>query len=178
MNILITIALILVGIIALLLIIGLFSKKGYTITRSITIHKPKQDVFNYLKLLKNQDYYSKFVMTDPSMKKVFSGTDGTVGFIYAWDSKNKQAGKGEQELKKITEGESTEVEIRFERPIKGVSQAVMTTEDAGVHTKVTWTFISEMRYPMNIMMLFINFDKLLGKDMEESLTMLKNNLEK
>ena len=178
MNILITNALILVGIIALLLIIEKKKKKGYTITRSITIHKPKRDVFNYVKLLKNQDYYSKFVMTDPGMKKVFSGTDGTVGFIYAWDSKHKQAGKGEQELKKVTEGESTEVEIRFERPIKGVSQAVMTTEDVGVHTKVTWTFISEMKYPMNIMMLFINFDKLLGKDMEESLAMLKNNLEK
>lgn len=176
MNILITIVLVLVGIIALLLVIGLFSKKGYTITRSITVNKPKQEVFNYVKLLKNQDFYSKWVMMDPNMKKVFTGTDGTVGFIYAWDSENKQAGKGEQELKKIVEGERTEIEIRFERPFKGVSQAILKTEGSEGLTNVTWIFDSKMKYPMNLMMLFINFDKLLGKDMETSLASLKNNL--
>lgn len=36
-------------------------------------------------------------MTDPNMRKNFKGTDGTVGFCYAWDG-NKKAGKGEQEI--------------------------------------------------------------------------------
>lgn len=54
---------------------------------------------------------------DPNMKKDFRGTDGTVGFVYAWDG-NKKAGKGEQEIKKITEGERVDVEVRFEKPLK------------------------------------------------------------
>ena len=101
MNILVTVLLVLVGIIALLLIIGLFSKKGYVIERSVLINKPKQDVFNYIKLMRNQDYFSKWVMKDPGMKKDFKGTDGTEGFIYAWDSTDKNAGKGEMEIKKV-----------------------------------------------------------------------------
>lgn len=147
MNILITIVLALAGLIALLLILGLFSKKGYTIERAIAINKPKPEVFNYIKLLKNQDYYSKWVMTDPSMKKVFTGSDGTAGFIYAWDSTDKNAGKGEQEIKRIVEGDNVEMEIRFERPFKGVSQATLSTENAGAQTNVKWVFSSQVKYP-------------------------------
>jgi uncharacterized protein YndB with AHSA1/START domain len=119
MNIFVIILLAFVGIIALLLIIGLFSKKGYVIERSVLINKPQQEVFNYMKLMKNQDYFSKWVMKDPGMKKDFRGTDGTDGFVYAWDSTNKNAGKGEMEIKKIKGEERIDMEIRFERADEG-----------------------------------------------------------
>jgi len=178
MNILVIILLVLVGIIALLLIIGLFSKKGYLIERSVIINKPKQEVFNYIKLMKNQDYFSKWVMKDPGMKKDFRGNDGTEGFIYAWDSTDKNAGAGEMEIKKIKDGERVDMEIRFERPMKAISEAAFVLESSGAQTNTKWSFKSEMKYPLNVMMLLINFEKLLGKDMETSLAMLKSNLEK
>ncbi|MDQ3683867.1 MAG: SRPBCC family protein, partial [Bacteroidota bacterium] len=109
MNILTKILIIIGILIAIPLIIALFVKKEYTVERDITINKPKQEVFNYVKYLKNQDNYSKWVRTDPAMKKDFRGTDGTVGFVYAWDG-NKKAGKGEQEIKNIMEGERVDVE--------------------------------------------------------------------
>ena len=178
MNILITILFVIVGIIALLLIIGLFSKKGYVIERSVLINKPKQEVFNYVKLLKNQDYFSKWVMKDPDMKKKFKGTDGTEGFIYGWNSIDKQAGEGEMEIKKITGQDRIDMEIRFARPMKAVSLAAFVLEGSGNQTNTRWSFKSEMKYPLNVMMLIVNFENLLGKDMEESLAMLKSNLEK
>ncbi len=42
-------------LIMLILIIALFVKKEYFLQREITINKPKQDVFNYIKYVKNQD---------------------------------------------------------------------------------------------------------------------------
>ncbi len=48
-------------------------------------------------------------MTDPAMKKEFRGIDGNVGFVYGWDSENKRAGNGEQEITNITEGERMDV---------------------------------------------------------------------
>ena len=100
MQILKIILIVIAAIIAIPLIIALFVSNDYNITRSIIINKPQQEVFDYIKLLKNQEKFSKWVMTDPNMKTTFTGTDGTVGCIYAWDSENKQAGKGEQEIKK------------------------------------------------------------------------------
>ncbi|HEU5292088.1 MAG TPA: SRPBCC family protein [Cyclobacteriaceae bacterium] len=178
MNILVTILLVIVGIIALLLILGLFVRKGYFIERSVLINKSRQEVFDYVKIMKNQDLFSKWVMKDPNMKKDFRGTDGTEGFVYAWNSVNNQAGEGEMEIKKITGQERIDMEIRFVRPMKGVSDAAFVLESNGNQTNTKWSFKSEMKYPLNVMMLFMNFENMLGKDMDESLAMLKNNLEK
>lgn len=179
MNILLIILSIVGGIIVLLLLIALFTRKRYTVMRDITINKSHQEVFNYIKHLKNQDHYSKWVMVDPNMKKTFSGTDGNVGFVYAWDG-NKQAGKGEQEIKSMVDGKRLDVEIRFERPFAGIAKVPLTTEplNGNGQTKVTWGMSSEMKYPMNIMLLFMSMDNLLGKDLEASLTNLKGILEK
>ncbi len=170
---------ILLGIAALVVIVlitALFVKKSYNVEREITINKPVPEVFAYIKQIKNQDHYNKWVMTDPSMKKEFKGTDATVGFIYAWDG-NKDAGKGEQEIKKIDENKRIDMEIRFEKPMEGISQSYMTTEAVAENqTKVKMAFSSKVPYPMNIMCLFI--DNMLGKDMETTLGNLKTILEK
>lgn len=176
MNIVITILSIVGSIIALLLIIAIFLKKGYNTHSEILINAPRQKVFDYLKQIKNQDNFNKWVMMDPNMKREFKGTDGTVGFIYAWNG-NKEAGEGEQEIKAINEGKSIEMEIRFVRPLAGIAHAKMTTESISDNqTKVTWTTVAPMKYPLNIMLSMIV--KMLEKDMATSLTTLKNILEK
>ena len=71
-------------IIAIPLVVALFVKKDYVVEREIIINKPKAEVFEYIKFLKNQDNYSKWNMMDPDMKKTYQGTYGTVGFISAW----------------------------------------------------------------------------------------------
>jgi len=163
--------------IAIPFILAIFVKDQFTIERSININQPKDVVFSYIKLLKNQDHYSKWVMTDPAMKKVFTGVDGTVGSTYAWDSENKHVGKGEQEIMAISDNR-IDAEIRFERPFKGVA----TTALEGIslsptETKVTWTFVGNKNYVMKVMHMVLNLAKVLGKDIQESLVMLKANLE-
>lgn len=118
-------------------------------------------------------------MADPDMKKELRGTDGNVGFVYAWDSQNKQVGKGEQEITNIIEGEKVEYEIRFVKPFEGISPVYISTGSiAPSETRVKWVFQAKMPYPMNILLLFFNFPKMLGKDLEASLINLKTILEK
>jgi len=162
-------------VIAIPVIMALFITKSYAIERVILINKPKKEVFNYIKFLKNQDHYSKWVRMDPNMKKYYTGTDGTKGFIYGWDG-NKSAGKGEQEIKTMVDGDRIEVEIRFEKPMQGLSYAPMVTEAISENqTKVTWGMRGKSKYPLNVMNLFMN--KMIGDPIEESLVMLKSNLE-
>src|SRR6266498_4853019 len=107
MNIIFTILLVVAGIIGLLLIIALFMKREHYVKREIIINAPRQKVFDYLKLLKNQEKFNKHAKADPDRKEEFKGTDGTVGFIIAW-SGNKNAGCGEKEIKNIVEGKRIE----------------------------------------------------------------------
>ena len=177
MGIVLIIAAVLAGLIALFFILALFAPKAYSIERSIVIDRPVTEVFGYIKYLKNQDHFNKWVRVDPAMKKAYRGIDGAAGFVYAWDG-NKKAGAGEQEIKQIKDNERLELEVRFVRPFAGVAGTPFTTKAiSDTQTNVTWSMHSSMKYPVNIMLLFMNMDKLLGKDMESSLTMLKEILE-
>lgn len=171
-----TVVLVLAAIIILVLVIALFTRKNYNVQSEVIINVPRQKVFDYIKLLKNQDNFNKWVMVDPNMKKEFRGVDGTVGFIYGWNG-NKKAGEGEQEIKSIAEGRSIDTEIRFVRPFAGLAYVNMTAETISDNqTKVSWSNVSRMTYPMNIMVSMI--EKMLIKDMDTSLATLKNILEK
>ncbi len=115
-------------------------------------------------------------MADPSKKNEFTGTDGTVGFIYAW-SGNKKVGEGEKEIMGITEGKIIETEIRFVKPFVAVGQTSIVTEAVSAdETKVTMSNTSKIKYPFNIMLLVV--EKSIAKDMGVSLSALKNLLEK
>jgi len=161
------------------LIAALFMEDSYSVERELKINKPKSEVFDYIKMLKNQDNFSKWASMDPEMQKTFRGTDGTVGFVSAWSSENENVGVGEQEIMKIKEGERIDFELRFYKPFESTSPAYMITESvSGTVTTVKWGFEGHMDYPMNLMLPFLDFEEMIGNDFETGLNNLKAILEK
>lgn len=179
MKILKWLFIIVVIIIAIPLIAAIFIPKDYSVSREVVINKPRQDVFDYVKFLKNQNDFSKWATLDPHMKKTFTGTDATVGFVSAWESDSSNVGAGEQEIKSIKNGERIDYEIRFKKPFESTSSAYMTTDDAGANqTKVKWVFYGNMPYPMNLMKVIMNMDESVGNDLQTGLNNLKGIVEK
>ncbi len=175
MNIIVIIVLVVAGIIALLLLIALFMKKEHFVKREIVINAPLQKVFDFLRLLKNQEKFNKWAKTDPGRKEEFKGTDGTVGYIYAW-SGNKKAGEGQKEIKNIIEGKRIETEIRFVKPMAITASMIMETESLSDNqTKVYLTNAGTLKYPLNLMIPV--FENNFSKQMDSSLSTLKNILE-
>ncbi len=176
MKIIIIILLVLASIIALLLIIALFMKKEHYVKREIVINAPIQKVFDFLKLLKNQDQFNKWAKADPDRKWEYKGTDGTVGFIISW-SGNKKAGEGEKEIMNIIEGKRIETQIRFIKPMVTTADVIMETESISDNqTKVSLINSGTLKYPMNIFIPMA--EKNFPKDMDSSLATLKTVLEK
>lgn len=175
MKIIITILLAIAGIIALLLAIALFMKKEHYVKREIIINAPQQKVFDFLKLLKNQEKFNKWAKDDPDRNWKFKGTDGTVGFIISWNG-NKDVGEGEKEIMNIIEGKRIETQIRFVRPMKTVANVNMEIESLSENqTKVYMSNSGSLNYPLNIMIPIV--EKMFPKDMDESLAKLKGILE-
>jgi len=102
------------------LVIALFIDNEYKVENEILIQQPKAVVFTYVKSLRNQDKFSKWANIVPNIKKTYSGTDRTVGFVSAWESDHPEVGKGEQEIIKIIEGQCIDFEFRFFEPFAGV----------------------------------------------------------
>jgi len=92
-----TVTWIIIAVVAILIIFALIqSASGMLIERNVVVNKPLKEVFDYLKLVRNQDDFSIWNMEDPTKKTDFVGTDGTVGYVYKWDSPtNKNVGAGE-----------------------------------------------------------------------------------
>ena len=179
MKILKIILLSLLGLIVLLLIVAAFVKRDISVVREIIINKSRQDVFAYVKLLKNQDNFSKWASMDANMKKTYTGTDGTVGFVSSWESNNKNVGVGEQEILKIDEGNRIDYALRFFKPFKSYADCFISFEDAGINqTKVKWGFKSRMPYPLNLMCVVMNMEEMCAKDFQIGLDNLKALLEK
>jgi uncharacterized protein YndB with AHSA1/START domain len=176
MNPIIIILLVLAGIIGLVLLIGLFMKKEHYVKRSIVINAPREKVFDFLRLLKNQEKFNQWAKTDPGRVEEFKGTDGTVGHIYSWRG-NKKAGEGQKEIKNIIEGKKIETEIRFVKPMAVTAAMIMETESLTAdQTKVYFTNTGTLKYPLNVMIPV--FEKNFAKALDTSLSTLKDILEK
>ncbi|KAF2327186.1 SRPBCC family protein [Flavobacterium daemonense] len=168
----------LILIIAIVLIAAAIMPKDYAVEREITINKPVDSVFNYVRSLKNQNEFSVWAKLDPKMKSTFTGTDGQVGSISAWESEVKEVGKGEQEITKITEGKRIDFDLRFKEPMNDTAVGFMSTESvSGNQTKVKWGINGVMPYPMNIMLPMMKMDQMIGNDLQKGLENLKAKME-
>lgn len=177
MKVLKIIGLAILGIIVLALIVAAVADNEYEVSRETTINASQQEVFDYVKYLKNQDNFSKWATMDPDMKNTYTGVDGTVGFIAAWESENDEVGVGEQEILAIDKNR-IDYALRFKEPFESNDKAYLKLEAVGDNqTKVTWGFNGSMSYPMNLMLVMMDFDEMLGADLEYGLQELKKIME-
>jgi uncharacterized protein YndB with AHSA1/START domain len=165
-------------LISIPLMVGIFVDQDYSVVREVTIDRPKDEVYEYVRLLKNQENFSSWASKDPTMKKSFIGVDGEVGFVSAWDSNDPNVGVGEQEITSIKKGERIDYALRFKEPFEAEDKAYMAFEEIDDnHTKVIWGFEGRMDYPMNTMLLMMDMEEMVGKDFSDGLHKLKSILE-
>ena len=172
-----TTLIIIFGLIVLLVLSGLIISKEMNIERNIVINKSVNEVYEYLKFMQHQDYFSVWNMTDPNMKKTHKGTDGTVGFLYTWDSEMKNVGAGEQQTTGIEDGKSIDYTVKFYRPMQNTGNIRFQITSLGEESSsVAWIFDSPSKFPMSLFSPI--FKKMLGKDLLKGLNNLKGILEK
>lgn len=169
--------LIIIGaLIFLIILLALIAPKNYHVHRSIELEHPSSKVWEHLKYLEKQNEWSPWARKDPNMEHKITGNDGEVGAVSYWNG-NKEVGEGEQQITKIINGKRMEQDLRFLKPYKSESNCYIDLEEINSNkSKVTWGFAGKSRFPMNIMMLFVIMDKMVGKDFEQGLKNLKYNL--
>lgn len=167
-----------IGLIALVLVVAIFTKKDYTIVRDIKINKSDTVIYNYLRFLDNHKDFNAWFLKDSNMVETSKNKDGQVGYILKYEG-NKDLGAGEQELIELKPNELIDIELRFIKPFKSVSRTPFELQNVGTSsTIVKWTMQGRMNYPLNFALLFVDMDKFLGKDVQKSLENLKVQLEK
>jgi len=169
-----TIVYVILIIVALLLIIPLFISKDMNYRKSISIDAPIDKVWENVGSLAAMDQWSPWNSKDPDMERSQTGVDGEVGAKQSWVSEKKDVGEGSQTIVGLDKPNQLSTKLEFIKPFKSEADAFVKLKEEGAASKATWGFESQMKYPMNIMKLFINFEKNMDKDFGAGLSKLKS----
>ena len=75
----------------------------------------------------------------------------------------------------ITDSKPTELvamKLEFIKPFAATNQAVFTLSPSGAGTQVVWSMEGENGFVSNAFSVFVDVDKMVGKDFEEGLAKL------
>ncbi|TWT38533.1 SRPBCC family protein [Blastopirellula retiformator] len=163
-------------LIAIPFFVALFTAREITVTRQIVIDRPKSEVFDYIKLLRNQERFSLWGTLPGEREVMITGEDGEQGAVIAWKSDDANIGAGEQEITGIKPTSRVDFLISYSKPYQMTDSAYMQTDDIyDDQTQVTSTYITTMNYPTNLFLVFAK--EMIGDQVEISLERLKRNLE-
>lgn len=170
---------IVLGILVVIIgVLGIIAPKEFLIEKTVVIAKPRFYVFDHLRSLKNHEAWNPWIKKDKAIRYDYKGVDGTVGFITHWVG-NSEVGEGEQEIKKIVEGERIDYELRFKEPFEGTNYSyVITTEAPEDKTNFTWGMKGKLSFPSNIFYMMFKAEEKLQYDFTEGTNVLKAILEK
>ena len=165
-----TILLLLAAAIAAVLLAAAFRPAAFRVQRAISIGVSAEHILPYLNDLRAFTAWSPYE-ADPEMKRTFSDNARGPGASYAWESEGK-AGVGKLQ---ITAATASKVELRLEfiKPFAATNTAEFTLESAADGTRTTWSMSGAAPYVCRLFGLFIDMDKLVGRDFEAGLKTLK-----
>jgi hypothetical protein len=164
---------ILLGLIALILIVAALTGRAWSYEQSILINAPLDTVWTNVKTLHAINQWNPWMSLDPNMKLQYTGTDGTPGASFSWDSPVKNAGAGSQTILRVVDRKLVDTRIDFLRPFKGSGLADFEVTVEKTLTRVSWSINSSTPYPMNIIKLFGVIKKNMARDFSKGLGKLK-----
>ena len=111
------------------------------------------------------------------MKRTYSSTTQGTGATYAWEG-NREVGTGRIEITESTFPSRVLMNLHMIKPFEAYNIVEFTLEPAGGSTKVTWSMRGAMPYFSKVIGLFMNMDRMIGRDFEAGLANLKILAEK
>lgn len=145
---------------------------SYSISRSIEIEKPQNEIIDYLKNFKHWPEWSPWVILEPSCKLDYLGEQGHVGAAYEWDG--QRIGSGSVVLES-TQEHRLDMELHFFRPMKSHAKVMFFVMPSENGCLVEWQMHSSV--PWYLFFLKDLFRSMIGMDFSRGLRMLKSQLE-
>ncbi len=149
----------------------------FGVQRSATIKAPPEKIFALVNDLQQWRSWSPYENKDPAMKRTFTGPPAGKGAAYAWEG-NKEVGQGRMEISGTTPPNLVTIQLDFIKPFEGHNRVDFRIEPQGDTTQVTWAMNGPAPYITKLMSIFVDMDKMIGRDFEVGLANLKAAAEK
>ena len=163
--------------IAIILILAAAKPDRFRVQRATTVKAPPERIFPLINDFHQWATWSPYENKDPAMKRSYSGTASGKGAVYAWEG-NKNVGSGRMEILDASAPAKIVIKLDFFTPFEGHNTAEFTMLPQGDVTNVTWLMYGPLPFMGKIMHVFVNMDRMVGKDFEIGLANLKRVTEK
>ncbi len=168
---------ILIAIITFIAFLHTYAKKSYQVSRTTVINAPRENIYRFVRQLRNQPQWVPWFKRDPDAVLKYKGDDGKEGAGFYWKG-NEKVGEGTQKLVKAKPPAIIETRILFVKPIKVSALTYIAIKDLEVNkSKIVWGVQGYLPFPLSIISLIYSPERLLGKDFETGLSNLKIILE-
>ena len=168
----------LIGIITFVAFLHAMARKKYVLSRTIVINRPRAEIFAYCRQLRNRKYWMPWLGMGKRYFLKYHGEDGKEGAAMYW-KKAKRKEEGMERITKLKEGKLLESHLLFMLLIRvRVLQYIAVKQIDEERTKIVLGIRGVHKFPVSVIALFYDVEKIFGKDFEVSLEHLKNILEK
>jgi hypothetical protein len=176
-EVLVIIAVILAIAIAVVLVLAATKPGTLRVQRSTSIEAPAEAIFPLINDFHQWRSWSPYEDKDPAMKRSYDGAERGKGAVYAWDG-DKNVGSGRMEILEASAPQKIIIKLDFFTPFEGHNTAEFTMLPQGNGTYVTWLMHGPARFLTRLIQVFMNLDRMIGKDFEAGLANLKKLAEK
>jgi hypothetical protein len=167
--------------IAIVLILAAIKPGNFSVERAISIEAPADRIFPLINDFHRWGSWSPYENKDPAMKRSYSGAASGKGAVYAWDG-NSNVGSGRMEILDASVPSKILIKLDFFKPFEGHNTAEFTMLPQGdgtnSTTNLTWTMRGPAPFMSKAMQVFMNLDRMVGKDFEAGLVNLKKLTER
>jgi uncharacterized protein YndB with AHSA1/START domain len=171
------VAVVLAIAVAVVLILAATKPETFSVRRAATVKASPERIFSLINDFHQWGSWSPWEHKDPAMKRTYSGADSGKGAVYAWDG-NKNVGSGRMEILEASLPSKIVIKLDFFAPFEAHNTAEFTMLPQGDATNLTWVMHGPLVFMAKVMHVFIDMDKMIGKDFEAGLANLKKLTEK
>jgi hypothetical protein len=165
------IAIVIALAIAVILILAAMKPATFSVVRTAQIGASSDKLFALISDFHQWRKWSPWEDKDPELKRSYSGAERGKGAVYAWEG-NKNVGSGRMEILDATPSQIV-IKLDFLKPFEAHNQAEFTLTPQASATNVTWTMRGPAPFMFKVMEIFVNCDKMIGKDFELGLANLR-----
>jgi hypothetical protein len=144
----------------------------FRVVRSATMNASPAAVFEQVNDFHKWEAWSPWAKLDPACKNTYSGAAAGKDAGFAWDGNNK-VGAGRMTITESQPPELIRINLEFLRPFKSTNTTEFTFQLRGNQTLVTWAMSGKNNFMSKVFGLFVDCEKMVGKDFEKGLAQLK-----
>ena len=162
--------------IAAILLIASTRPDDFQVSRTRTIAAPPEQVFPLIANLRRMNTWNPFALRDPASTVSYTGPDAGKGTTHTFNG--KKSGVGSIEVLEAHAPTTIVMRLIMTKPFKADNRVAFTLKpNSGGTTDVTWTMGGKQPLFAKAMTLFIDCDRMVGRDFDAGLDSLKRMAE-